>query len=102
MKIPILFDNIHGFDAFPIATHLANIYDHPLKLMGQGMEKYLRLSVGEYLTLSHSLQVLVVSFEEIVKNLRAPGLDKFKLLQSVFRNATTDQLDLLLLKPVYP
>ena len=48
------------------------------------------------------LHFLGAFVEQIGKNLRASGRDKFKLLRAEFPHATTDQLDLLLRKQVYP
>ena len=45
---------------------------------------------------------LGASLEELGKNLRGIGLEKFKMLQYEFRNATTEQLDLILRIKVYP
>ena len=66
------------------------------------MEKYLTLSLGKYITFKDSLQFLGASLEQIGKNLRASGMEKFKLLRAEFPGATNDQLDLLLRKQVYP
>ena len=49
-----------------------------------------------------SLQFLGASLEQIGKNLRARGMNKFKLLRAEFPHATNAQLDLLLRKQVYP
>ena len=100
LKIPIFFHNFRAYDAHIIASHLENIDDHQISVIGQGMEKYLTL--GKYLTFKDSLQFLGASLEQIGKNLRACGMDKFKLLRAEFPGATNDQLDLLLRKQVYP
>ena len=70
--------------------------------IGQGMEKYLTLSIGKYITFKDSLQFLGASLEQIGKNLRASGMGKFKMLRAEFPGANSDQLDLLLRKQVYP
>ena len=102
LKIPIFFHNFRGYDAHIIAAQLENIQDHPINVIGQGMDKYLTLSLGKILTFKDSLQFLGASLEQIGKNLRASGIEKFKILQSEFPDATKEQLDLLLRKQVYP
>ena len=102
LKIPIFFHNFRGYDAHIIASHLENIDDHPISVIDQGMEKYLTLSLGKFLTFKDSLQFLGASLEQIGKNLQASGMEKFKLLRAEFPTATNDQLDLLLRKQVYP
>ena len=91
------FHNFREYDAHLIATHIENIEDQPSSVMGQGMQKYLTLSLGKILTLKDSLQFVSAFLEKICKNLRASGMDKV-----VFPHVTTDHLDLVLRKKVYP
>ena len=65
------------------------------------MEKYLTISLGKFITFKDSLQFLGASLEQFGKNLRASGMEKFKMLRAEFPGARTDQLDLLLRKHVY-
>ena len=66
------------------------------------MEKFLRLSLGKYLTFKDSVQFLGACLQQIDKNHRWSGMDKFKHLRAEFAGARSDQLDLLLRKQVYP
>ena len=101
LKIPIFFHNFRGYDAHIIASHLENIDDHPISVIGQGMDRYLTFSLGKYITFKDSLQFLGASLEQIGKNLRASRMEKFKLLRAEFPGATNDQLDLILRMQVY-
>ena len=102
LKIPIFFHNFRGYDGHLISAQLAHFKEHPIKVIGQGMEKYLTLSLSKSITFKDSLMFLGASLEQLGKNLRASGMEKFKILQSEFPNASTEQLDLLLRKQVYP
>ena len=96
LKIPIFFHNFRGYDGQLISAQLAHFKEHPIKVIGQGMEKYLTLSLGKSITFKDSLMFLGASLEQHGKNLQASGMEKFKILQSEFPNATTEQLHLLL------
>ena len=74
----------------------------PIKVIGQGMEKYLTLSLGKNLVFKDSLMFLGASLEELGKNLKASGMEKFKTLRAEFPNTSSEQLSLLLRKQVYP
>ena len=102
LKIPIFFHNFRGYDAHLITAQLGNFKDQPIKVIGQGMEKYLILSLGRYLVFKDTLMFLSTSLEQLGKNLRKSGMDKFKTLRSEFPDANKEQLDLLLRKQVYP
>ena len=101
LKIPIFFHNFRAYDAHLIASHLVNIDDRQICVIDHVMEKYLTLYLGKILTFNLSLELLGAPLEQIGKNLRASGMDKFKLLRPEFTGATNDQVDLLLRKQLY-
>ena len=85
-----------------IASHLENIDDnHHISVIGQGMQKYLTLSLCKILTFKHSLKFQGASLEQIGIDIRARGMDPFRHLRAEFAGATNEQLDLLLRKKVY-
>ena len=102
LKIPIFFHNFRGYDAHLITAQLGTFKEHPIKVIGQGMEKYLTLSLGKYLVFKDSLMFLGTSLEQLGKNLRKSGMDKFRTLRAEFPGVSEDQLQLLLGKQVYP
>ena len=48
-----------------------NFKVHPIKMIGQGMEKYLTLSLGKSISFKDSLMFLSASLEQLGKNPRA-------------------------------
>ena len=55
-----------------------------IRIIGQGMEKYLTISLGKYLFFKDSLQFLGSSLATLAKNLLKTGLDSFKHLSRKF------------------
>ena len=74
LKIPIFFLNFRGYDAQIIAAQLENIQDHPITVIGQGMEKYLTLSLDKILFFKDRLQFLGASLEIISRICGRVGL----------------------------
>ena len=102
LKIPIFFHNFRGYDGHIIASQMGHFKENPIKVIGQGMEKYLTLSLGRNLVFKDSLMFLSASLEQLGKNLKASGMDKFKTLRAEFPNVKPQHLELLLGKQVYP
>ena len=71
-------------------------------MIGQGMEKYLTLSLGKYLVFKDSLQFLVSSLATIAKNLLKRGLESFKNLSRKFIGTEAREFRLHVRKGVYP
>ena len=101
VPIQMLFHNFRGSDAHLFAKHLKNNDDHPNSVIGLGMDKNLTLSLGMDLTFKYSLQFLGASLEQIGKNLRASGMNKFNLLRAEFPCATNEQLHVVVRKHLY-
>ena len=66
------------------------------------MEKYLTISLGQYIVFKDSLLFLQAGLESLAKNLLACGTDKFVNLRTEFPTLTEEKLQLLLRKGVFP
>lgn len=76
---------------------------HKVTVIGQGMEKYLSLSLGKYLVFKDSLQFLCASLQTLAENLLLAGIENFRCLRSFFgENLPEDAFRLLVRKGVYP
>ena len=73
-----------------------------IRVIGQGMEKYLTLSLGKYLVFKDSLQFLGSSLATLAKNLLKTGLESFKHLSMKFLGTEAQEFRLLERKGVYP
>ena len=73
-----------------------------IRVIGQGMEKYLTLSLGKYLVFKDSLQFLGSSLATLAKNLLKTGLESFKHLTRQFLGTEAQEFRLLVRKGVYP
>ena len=73
-----------------------------LKIIGQGMEKYLCLRFGQHIVFKDSLMFMGSSLEKLAKNLGDVGNDKFKQLFASFPQNSPAEIELLLRKGVYP
>ena len=79
--------------------------DYPgvdIKVIGQGMEKYLTISLGNYLVFKDSLQFLGSSLATLAKNLEKTGLESFVQLRKKFHGFEAQDMRLLVRKGVYP
>ena len=103
-KIPVFFHNFRGYDSHIIVWGLKNYPNIQIKLIGQGMEKYLTVSWGDHLEFKDSYQFLAASLEQLSKNLLKSGNDKFQILTKEFhfKNDNPNELGLLLRKGVFP
>ena len=101
--IPIFFHNFRGYDGHLIAAALSQFEGLDIKVIGQGMEKYLTLTLGKYLVFKDSYQFLGTSLQRLAENLLAAGIEKFTNLRaSAPENTSEENLKLLLRKGVYP
>ena len=101
-KIPIFFHNLKGYDGHFISRALGRFPGEDIRVIGQGMEKYLTLSIGKYLVFKDSLQFLGTSLQTLAQNLSKGGMDKFRHLKAQNPTISDDKLQLLVRKGVYP
>ena len=73
-----------------------------IAVIGQGMEKYLTLSIGKYLVFKNSLQFLGTSHSTRPQNLLMGGVEQFRQLKAQNPTISDDKLQLLVRKGVYP
>ena len=97
-KIPIFFHNFRGYDSHFIAMATKEIPEVDIKVIGQGMEKYLTLSLGKYLVFEDSLQFLGSSLATLAKNLEKTGLESFVQLRKKFHGFEAKNMRLLVRK----
>ena len=71
-------------------------------MIGQGMEKYLTISVGKHLVFKDSIQFLGSALHTLADNLAKGGLEKFKNLIEHCEGIPDHMLKLLVRKGVYP
>ena len=83
-KIPFFFQNFRGYDSHFITMALKDFEVVNDREIGQGIEKYLTLSLGKYLVFKDRLQFLGSSLATFAKNLPMTGLDTFKHLIKKF------------------
>ena len=101
-KIPVFFHNFRGYDSHFITLALKDFEGVEIRVIGQGMEKYLTLSLGKYLVFKDSLQFLGSSLATLAKNLLKTGLESFKHLTRQFLGTEAREFRLLVRKGVYP
>ena len=101
-KIPVFFHNFRGYDAHLISQAMGDFKGDKISVIGQGMEKYLSLSLGKHIIFKDSLMFLNSSLERLGKNLLAGGKVQFRHLLKECDNYSAAQIDLLLRKGVYP
>ena len=71
-----------------------------LKIIGQGMEKYLTLQFGPHIVFKDSLMFMTSSLERLAKNLRDAVCARFKQVKLGFPGTSNADFDLLLRKGV--
>jgi len=114
-RIPVIFHNLRGYDSHLLMQKIGE-FKRKLNVIPNNMEKYLAFSVGTEklcydnkskklemktrfdLNFIDSFQFMSTSLENLVKNLKASGLDKFKYIQQAFDNNS----ELLTQKGIYP
>ena len=65
-KIPVFFQNFRGYDSHFIAMALKDFPGEDIKVIAYGIEKYLALSLGKYITFKDSYQFLGSSLATLV------------------------------------
>src|SRR4029078_1117164 len=112
--IPVLFPNLRGYDSHHLIKELGR-FKKSISVIPNNMEKYMSFSVGKKvnykdehgdekqkevfnLKFIDSFQFMASSLDQLVKDLRNNGIDKFKYTQQEFGvNA-----DIMVRKGVYP
>ena len=97
-KIPVVFDNLRGYDSHLIMQKLGQFKDKKISCIPNNTEKYISFSVGN-LVFIDSLQFLNSSLEKLVDNLSKEGTNKFPTFS---KYVPSDTVPLLLRKGVYP
>ena len=100
-KIPIFFHNFRGYDGHFITKALDHFRGEKIKVIGQGMEKYLTLTIG-HLVFKDSLMFLGASLQTLGDNLLKAGLENFKNFKKHYPDMPEDKLRLILRKGIYP
>ena len=101
-KIPIFFHNFRGYDAHIISRGMSHFKGHKLRVIGQGMEKYLTMSFGERLVFKDSMMFLLGKLADHGQNLLTAGSNLFKQTRGQNPGISEERLALLLRKGVYP
>jgi len=100
-RIPVFFHNFRGYDGHFITKALKHFGQEKIGVIGQGMEKYLTLSLN-MLVFKDSLMFMGASLQSLAENLLKAGIEHFRLLRTEFATASDEQFGLLLRKGVYP
>jgi len=100
-KIPIFFHNFRGYDGHFITKALEHFQGETIRVIGQGMEKYLTLTIG-HLVFKDSLMFLGASLQSLGDNLLKAGIENFKNFRKHFPDMPEEKLRLILRKGVYP
>ena len=95
-RVPVIFDNIRGYDSHLIFKELGN-FDVDVSVIPNGLEKYRLFIINKNLIFIDSMQFMNSSLDSLVKNLSDSD---FEHLSSEFKD--TAQLDLGKQKGVYP
>lgn len=101
--LPVFLHNFRGYDSHLIVPAFTKFKGVDLRVIGQGLEKYLSLTFDKNIVFKDSLQLLSGSLDSLAQCLLKAGKDKFRLLRREFEDVTDDVgIDLLLRKGVYP
>ena len=100
-KIPVFFHNFRKYDAHLLVNGLKLFPDEKLGVIGQGLERYLTLSLGEHIVFKDSLMFMNASLDRLGKNLLAAGRHHFTHLLKEFDGTPDASIDLLR-KGIYP
>lgn len=112
-KIPVFFHNFRGYDGHLLVTALgedarkttaAKGKARSLRVIGQGMEKYLTLCYGDHIVIKDSLQFMAESLENLATSLLRSGEEQFRLLRREFAEHAQNSAkwSMLLRKGIYP
>ena len=101
-KIPVIFHNFRGYDSHLLIAAFGLHKDRALRVIGQGMEKYLTIDWGDHIVFKDSLQFLGASLESLAACLLKSGRISFEQLRQGFPHLPDDKFELLLRKGVYP
>ena len=101
-KIPVFLHNFRGYDSHLITLGISAFKNTPVRVIGQGYEKYLIMTFGWRLIFKDSFQFLSCSLEQLGQDLLKAGEDKFQHLKQQSPNLTLEQFRLLTRKGVYP
>ena len=95
-KVPVFFNNFRGYDSHFMALKDFEVVD--IRVIGQGMEKYISLSLGKYLVFKGSLQFLGSSLATLSKNLLKTDLERFMHVPKRFRMLAAHEFRLIVRK----
>ena len=103
-KIPVFFHNFRGYDSHLIAIVMNKFKWREIKVIGQGMEKYLTLNFGKHICFKDSLQFMSCSLDQLTKNLAQGGVENFVHTREEFAGIcdTEEKFGMLIHKGVYP
>ena len=103
-KIPVFLHNFRGYDSHLVAQALEYFPQRDIRIIGQGLEKYLTLQFGDHILFKDSYQFLSASLEQLAKNLfNSGGIDRFPNLFKELQNENNEEkIDLLIKKGIYP
>ena len=94
-KVPVIFDNLRGYDSHLIFREL-NKFNVEIDVIPNGQEKYMAFFLNKNLVFTDSMQFMNSSLEKLVKNLTD---NDFKYLTEEFGSKN---LELLKQKGAYP
>ena len=94
-KIPVAFHNLRNYDSRLIMQELGK-FNFKIKIIPNGLEKYVSFNINNKLAFIDSLQFLSSSLDSLVKNF---GKDDFKYSSQEFYS---NVLDLVKQKEFYP
>ena len=101
-QIPVFMHNFKGYDSHIITLILDKFKTEKLHIIGQGMEKYLTLTIGSTLVFKDSYQFMSLSLERLAIELLQSGKERFAHIHKNFSRYPDEQIDLLLRKGIYP
>ena len=99
-KLPVFFHNGRNYDNHMLTRMLVKHPDKKIRVIGQGLEKYLSMDWSKMINIKDSFQFLSCSLETLGKNLLKDGPQKFVRLRQAFPKVA--DADLLLGKQVFP
>ena len=94
-KIPVIFQNLGGYDSDLIIKKISN-FDVKVSVIPNGLEKYIVFTINKNLVFLDSMQVMNSSLDSLAKNLSD---NNFKYLAEEFSSKC---LKLVKQKGVYP